>query len=127
MVIFPLRLGLKERDIPVDTDIARAYTRAALLPWWCPFMAPLRKGGACMPPVKTTLPSVPPVMAPVLILSRFFERPQLLTRVSALPIGVHLSTVPMTEGCQRCFMVRPSGRDLQPVVTPKGFTRNICR
>jgi hypothetical protein len=37
-----------------------------------------------MPPVKTTLRSVPPVMAPLLILSRFLKRPQLLTRVSAL-------------------------------------------
>lgn len=98
MVILPRRLGLKERDISVDTEIARAYTRATLLPWRGPFMAPLRKGGACMPPVKTTLPSIPPV-APLLILSRFLKRPQLLTRVSALPIGVHLSTVPMIEGC----------------------------
>jgi hypothetical protein len=35
-----------------------------------------------MLPVKTTLRSAPPVMAPLLILSRFLKRPQLLTILS---------------------------------------------
>jgi hypothetical protein len=102
-----------------------------------------------MPPAKTILGSAPLVMPPLLIPARFLGRPQLLTRLSALPWGRALLTAPITtptltferwrraaehwefhrtalpQGWRTSCMALSSGCDLEPAMMLKCLRNNI--